>query len=256
MDDIHANGQLVRVDVHHQELLEPVNQIITLATRAHSRMTPAERQALWPLVTAVIGATEKTALVQLFHDLTEVLNTVAEEHKPKVMALSLGIATHFPPTATAPDSSAKDKKVTIDRLGMSYFDNDNKSDNENESNNDSMSDSDSEYVYSETEPGEHQSDDQGTPMREPRLNRTLANLVRTDTKSNAISMLKHQIEFHRLSNIWGQIKDLVSQTPLTAGGAEFLALCVPPPRGSATSAAPRRAFASTFEWTRRYPSHT
>jgi len=321
-------------------------------------MTPAERQVLWPLVTAVIGATEKTALVQLFHDLAEVLNTVAEEHKSKAMALSLGIATHFPPTATAPDSSAKDK-VTIDVPGLSYFDHDSESDNENESDNDSMSHSDSEYACLETEPAEHQSDHQGARVRNAKTIRefwnsldgddmtwidasyqrnvglkfrindttignaslmedlrrkafaklnncaittinqfalgrlplgtrmaysisvvffkdmispvcdrvhdiihahaymaatqagmakgedqdagtpqifkdiyiTLAALRSTDAKSNAISTLRHQIELCRLSNRWGQIRQLVSESPLTPEGARVLSLCGPPSPG-------------------------
>jgi hypothetical protein len=63
------------------------------------------------------------------------------------------------------------------------------------------------------------------------INRSLAKLIRTDAKSNAISTLEHQIELYRLSNVWGQIKDVVSEIPVTAEGAEILALCPPPSKG-------------------------
>jgi len=40
MDDIHAYGQLLRVDVHHQELLEPVNQVRINPENIHSTQSP------------------------------------------------------------------------------------------------------------------------------------------------------------------------------------------------------------------------
>lgn len=78
-------------------------------------------------------------------------------------------------------------------------------------------------VQAATAKTQHQ--DSATPEVVGDMDRTLAALLGTDAKTKAISTLRHQIELYRLDKRWGDIKRLVSDSPLTPEGASFLSGC-------------------------------
>lgn len=92
-----------------------------------------------------------------------------------------------------------------------------------------------------------QHQDSATPELVGDMDRTLSALLGTDAKTKAISTLRHQIELYRLDERWGDIKRLVSDSPLTPEGASFLSGCPPSSRGGNNIDRAMAAICNTME---------
>lgn len=100
-------------------------------------------------------------------------------------------------------------------------------------------------VQAATAKAQHQ--DSATPEVVGDMDRTLAALLGADAKTKAISTLRHQIELYRWDKRWGDIKRLVSDSPLTPEGASFLSGCPPSSRGESNISRAMAAICNIME---------